>query len=58
MFAIEDTNLTVQIRTNHPRALCVEVAGHAHVLLVFNCSQMSTIECEGLNPSVAAVGNG
>src|SRR5215470_19206579 len=58
VFTIENTHLTIQIGADHPLALGVEVAGHAHVLLVFDCLHVSAVQCEGLNPSVAAVSHG
>src|SRR5581483_351295 len=55
--AIENAHLTVQIGTQHPVALCVEIAGHAQVRLVFDRAQMLAVECERLNAAVSAVGD-
>src|SRR5579862_4685195 len=58
VFTIENTHLAIKIRANHPLALCMKIAGHAHVLLIFDCLQVSAIDCKGLNSSVAAIGHG
>lgn len=57
-FTIENAYLAIKIWTDHPLALCVKVAGHAHVLLIFDCLQVGAIDGKDLNPSVAAIGHG
>src|SRR5215469_124142 len=58
VFTIENTDLAIKIRTHHPPALGMEVAGHPHVLLVFDCLQMGAVKREDLNSSIATISHG
>ena len=52
---IEDTNLAVEIRANHPIALGVKVAGHSQMGFVFDGADVRAGQREGLNAAVSAV---
>ena len=52
---IEDANLAVEIRANHPIALGVKVAGHSQMGFVFDGADVRAGQREGLNAAVSAV---
>ena len=43
-FSIQNANLAIQIRANHPFALRMKIAWHTHLRLVFDRLQMRTIQ--------------
>src|SRR5205807_2924340 len=52
---VEDANLAVEIRANHPIALGVKVAGHSQMGFVLDCADVCAGQREGLNAAVSAV---
>lgn len=55
--AIEDANLTVKIRANHPITLSMKVAGHSQMGFVFDGAHVVACQRESLNAPVPAVGD-
>ena len=57
VLSIQDAHLAVKIRTNHPLALNVKVAGHSQMGFILYGADMGTAEGERLNAPVPAVGH-